>query len=608
MLNRLSLFVVLFLSVFCSRCFASDIAFTLNVVAKEDQVRVSFRNTGTHSTPSTRVTVELAGEVYDSGPLGPLQPGGQGQALFTVKFPSEPGTYPLITRLLYDNDGQAISVINAGYFNYRTRRTLKVGRGINDLVLRKHRTLFVPREGGHRLTLVLPNEVRVSEREEDEQGIYFTLENSLEGFSLNSPYYAVYQTNPEDKPQGTSIVSARLTTQKVEKQDSVLPSWIYLFGMIFGLSAVFLITSRFDADEAALTATQIALVRWAFSVFIVSGLYSAFYFGYLVPEALLPHVEGLKFRGTAVGRYLLIVLRTLLEWLYFDGGNYDYFAKYVADPLYAYMLFGNYFVLRWLIKPDPKTDKYWHLMRTVTSLGRGSEKDVFWSKYSKVAVLTLMVKAFYVPLLTSWMVNDIYHQGNLTRAFRWDFVYIQSYIVAGLILIDVSVFAFGYLVELPQLKNQIRSVEPTLLGWVVCIMCYPPFNSFTFIPFDKPLNATWAPPSEFERYFALCAIAFLWAIYCWATLALGPKASNLTNRGTVDTGPYAYIRHPAYVSKVSLWIISSWFLGEKYFFLILALIVVYALRAWTEERHLSMDPDYRAYKKKVPWKIMPRVF
>ncbi|MCA9183870.1 MAG: hypothetical protein KDA51_20550, partial [Planctomycetales bacterium] len=59
---------------------------------------------------------------------------------------------------------------------------------------------------------------------------------------------------------------------------------------------------------------------------------------------------------------------------------------------------------------------------------------------------------------------------------------------------------------------------------------------------------------------------------------------------------------------VGLWIVSSWFLGEKHFFLIVALVTVYGLRAWTEERHLSQDPDYQAYKKKVPWKMIPRFF
>lgn len=47
------------------------------------------------------------------------------------------------------------------------------------------------------------------------------------------------------------------------------------------------------------------------------------------------------------------------------------------------------------------------------------------------------------------------------------------------------------------------------------------------------------------------------AIYAWASWALGLKASNLTNRGIVTTGPYKYIRHPAYICKNTAWLIGG---------------------------------------------------
>lgn len=47
------------------------------------------------------------------------------------------------------------------------------------------------------------------------------------------------------------------------------------------------------------------------------------------------------------------------------------------------------------------------------------------------------------------------------------------------------------------------------------------------------------------------------AIYSRASLALGFKASNLTNRGIVSHGPYKYVRHPAYICKNLAWIIGG---------------------------------------------------
>jgi len=49
-------------------------------------------------------------------------------------------------------------------------------------------------------------------------------------------------------------------------------------------------------------------------------------------------------------------------------------------------------------------------------------------------------------------------------------------------------------------------------------------------------------------------------------------------------------------------------ISQQYFIFWLAFVGIYSLRAWTEERHLSMDPDYIAYKKKVRYKVFPGIF
>ena len=44
-------------------------------------------------------------------------------------------------------------------------------------------------------------------------------------------------------------------------------------------------------------------------------------------------------------------------------------------------------------------------------------------------------------------------------------------------MIDTLYFAFGYIFEANFLKNKVRSVEPTIIGWAVALVCYPPFNT-----------------------------------------------------------------------------------------------------------------------------------
>lgn len=107
---------------------------------------------------------------------------------------------------------------------------------------------------------------------------------------------------------------------------------------------------------------------------------------------------------------------------------------------------------------------------------------------------------------------------------------------------------------------------------------------------------------------AIVLICF--AVYTWATLAFGLRFSNLTNRGIIDHGPYRYVRHPAYISKSIAWWaeFGGRFSSPWHPIVMLLFCGVYGLRALSEERHLSADPEYRAYKKRVPYRFIPGVF
>lgn len=176
--------------------------------------------------------------------------------------------------------------------------------------------------------------------------------------------------------------------------------------------------------------------------------------------------------------------------------------------------------------------------------------------------------------------------------------------------VDCGWALIGYMLESRWLGNKTRSVETTWLGWAAALSCYPPYNNVlgTYLPLnDGPRLDIFK--GENTQLVVRGLIVLLFFVYASATVAFGFKFSNLTNRGTVSRGPYAVIRHPAYVCKCTAWWLEHLptMTITKGFFLTL-LCGVYALRAWTEERHLSLDPEYRAYKKKVPWVIIPGVF
>jgi protein-S-isoprenylcysteine O-methyltransferase Ste14 len=188
-----------------------------------------------------------------------------------------------------------------------------------------------------------------------------------------------------------------------------------------------------------------------------------------------------------------------------------------------------------------------------------------------------------------------------------------------ILFVDVLIFTVGYLVEMPRLRNEIRSVDPTLMGWGVTIICYPPFNRYTEVLLGSPISDFPQFDNPMAHIALNIALLVLMAIYASASVALGFKASNLTHRGIVARGPYAFIRHPAYTCKNLAWWIGSgplilagfaesWFKGVIAIASIAGWSMVYILRALTEEDHLrKVDGDYADYAAKVRYRFIPGV-
>lgn len=288
--------------------------------------------------------------------------------------------------------------------------------------------------------------------------------------------------------------------------------------------------------------------------------------------------------------------------------------------------------LFFLTERDPGTSKslrFWQILlfwaRSPSEMRRQS-----LSKADRVAVLATLLKALFGPLMAmalmtasmTFLANGIaIVQSGLWRdGLRELFDRHGYWFLMGLIvLIDVLIFTVGYLVELPRLGNEIRSVDPTFLGWAATLVCYAPFN----ILLGKLLGAPGSDLPQFQDtsvHFALNMLLLaLMAAYTWASVALGFKASNLTHRGIVARGPYRFIRHPAYTCKNMAWWIgsipivsaafdrSSWD-GIQAFASVVGWTLLYVLRAVTEEDHLrGVDGEYAAYAAKVRYRFIPGI-
>jgi protein-S-isoprenylcysteine O-methyltransferase Ste14 len=245
------------------------------------------------------------------------------------------------------------------------------------------------------------------------------------------------------------------------------------------------------------------------------------------------------------------------------------------------------------------------------------------------ALLALLLKFFFVPLMINWLlggVSDVigHWQALAVPASAAAFLaafdtHLYLLVFKIFLMVDVFLFTIGYVIEVPALRNEIRSVDPTVAAWLVCLACYPPFNQAlsAFFPWQ---------PSDFPKFSnpALhltlnCLILAAMAIYASASVALGLRASNLTNRGIVTGGPYAWVRHPAYTAKnLGWWIgalpaigasfMQSFATGLWALCSVAAWSAIYVLRALTEERHLLMaENGYSRYMQDVPYRFVPRL-
>ena len=292
---------------------------------------------------------------------------------------------------------------------------------------------------------------------------------------------------------------------------------------------------------------------------------------------------------------------------------------YWALPEYQGPFYAEYFrLLRWLVpvslclapfyfyfvdrrQAEPH-DGYWHTGLAV--LGRWQRAD---SAILVQHALGWLIKGFFLPLMFTYFVND------LTRLVLADtpplrtFAAVYSLAYDGMYYVDVGLVSLGYLLSLRVLDTHLRSAEPTLVGWLAALVCYEPFWAIIGTRYLAYGNGrtwgTWLAGYPVAYTLWGSAILALTGIYVWATISFGARFSNLTHRGIITSGPYRYLKHPAYLAKnLSWWLISVPFLitdsvadSARRCLLLLLVNLIYVLRGLTEERHLSVDPVYRTY-------------
>lgn len=307
--------------------------------------------------------------------------------------------------------------------------------------------------------------------------------------------------------------------------------------------------------------------------------------------------------------WALIAAAYFLFRFYWKSANWNFpfsmqMFQYAVLPMVAASVPYVVWLDRYLI--DPR-DGSWHFGAWIA--GRND-----WDKDEILHHLRAwLVKGFFLAFMISIVPGGFAFVVNvdLAEAIKQP-VSLTQLLITSMFLIDVQLATVGYLLTMKPLDAHIRTANPYLGGWVAALACYPPFilvNSGQIIDYSVGTSGDnswhyWLAGHDALLYAWGAILVTLTAIYAWATMAFGLRFSNLTHRGILTHGPYAFTKHPAYLSKNAFWwlavlpflVTTGSTVDAVRNTVMLGLVsAIYYWRARTEEKHLKADPDYVEY-------------
>jgi len=323
------------------------------------------------------------------------------------------------------------------------------------------------------------------------------------------------------------------------------------------------------------------------------------------PLSAVLEVSVTKLAGLWATWLIIGAFYALGRW-YWDG-NYLFAMRVIgaaALPLFVLSISYVLWLDRYLVEPR---DHAWHFGALLTGREAWDGEEV--KRHWRAWIIKGFFTAFMISILPGGFAAVV--EADL-GAVAGDPVRFGMLLFELLFAIDVQIGTVGYLLTLRPLDAHIRSGNPFLAGWLAALICYPPFV-YAFMGEGGVIQyeyqtagwGVWFEGHPLVLWAWAAWLAFLTAVYAWATAAFGMRFSNLTYRGVLTHGPYRFTRHPAYLSKNLFWwcsampfLVTSGSLAEAMRNTVFLGLVsgIYYWRARTEEAHLlAEDAKYRDY-------------
>ena len=347
-----------------------------------------------------------------------------------------------------------------------------------------------------------------------------------------------------------------------------------------------------------------SIARIAVLLSVLAGAYSA-----------LPKNKKLKFRDLKTkidpreSLFAILIISTTIAIPFFLGELFDSYpgASFSFDFLYLFPVFAlatpYYLALQWEI-----TGKRSFCNRIIEAV---KKREKIPKRDTTQFLLMWAVKIIFIPLMYFWLITTT----TILLNFNWTLS--PEKLASGLFVtglsIDLLIGTSGYLLSSKIFKSEIISTDTYWLGWLSCLICYPPLLYFLQLASTQTDNTTWSDyfdPSQPVYWAWATILSCSWIAYWASTLSFGIRFSNLSWRGLVDTGLYKHTKHPAYISKNLYWWMytipfigaETWLETTRNILGMTTLSLIYLLRAKTEERHLLQFKEYQEYSKEIETK------
>lgn len=197
-----------------------------------------------------------------------------------------------------------------------------------------------------------------------------------------------------------------------------------------------------------------------------------------------------------------------------------------------------------------------------------------------------------------------------TRGWLFLVLYAGSSLLMGTWLYIIDPGLLTERVRLSFGQNARDAAASVFLFVLVLIWC-------VLIPIDVQLMHLLPElPGQLGQWLGVGLYGAGFAMFIWTfehnTFA-APIVKTQETRGqwVVDTGPYAFVRHPMYAGMFPYFAGAALFLGSSAMALAVVPMFILALlpRILTEEATLAEELDeYAGYMDDVRWRLIPRVF